>query len=93
MVISTISFVVSIYTHNKYIMMIFGILYIFPIVLNYNSSIDLIIFIGLYIALVAKFMKNDKYLRLLIMLASVFFISYNLLVFTPGGVLLEIIFL
>ena len=93
MLISTISFLVSSFTHNEKIMILFFILYIFPIALNYTSSIDIILFVGLYIMLVAKFMKNDKYLRISVMWATCCLILFNILVFTPGGVILEILFL
>lgn len=38
-------------------------------------------------------MKDDKFVRLFIMLATLFTITFNILVFTPVGVLLEVLFL
>lgn len=93
MVISMLSFLVSSFTHNKMIMVWFLLLYIFPLALNYTSAIDFVLFIALYVMLIAKFMKNDKFVRLYIMLATLFTISFNVLVFTPVWVLLEILFL
>lgn len=93
MALSTMSFLISSFTHNKKIMWVFFILYLFPILLNYSSPYDIILFIGLYIALIAKFMKKDKVLRVLFMIATLFSITFNLLIFTPTGVLLEVLFL
>lgn len=93
MLISTISFLVSSFTHNKKIMILFFILYLIPIVINYTWLVDIVLFISLYIMLFAKFMKDDKFVRLFIMLATLFTITFNILVFTPVWVLLEVLFL
>ncbi|MFP4402470.1 MAG: YgjV family protein [Candidatus Nanoarchaeia archaeon] len=43
--------------------------------------------------MIAKFFENDKYIRILIMIGTILVIIYNSLVFSPVGVLLEILFL
>jgi hypothetical protein len=93
MMISMVSFLVSSFTYNKKIMMLFFVLYLFPIILNYTSWLDVILFIARYLMLIAIFLKNDKHLRILFMWATCFTIIFNILVFTPVWVLLEVIFL
>ena len=91
--ISTFSFLVSAFTHDKRVMYLFFLFYLLPVVLNYQEASDLFIFVWLYIILFAKFQKNDKYIRLWIMLWITFVIAYNIVIFTPMWVLLEVLFL
>lgn len=91
--ISTLSFLVSSFSHNKKWMWLFFVLYPIPIIFNYTEIWDLILFFALYIVLIAKFQKDDKTVRLGIMLATLFSITYNIIIFTPMWVVLEILFL
>jgi hypothetical protein len=91
--ISMVSFLVSAYTYDKKIMLWFFILYLVPIVLNYSNLIDIILFIAMYIMLFAKFIKDDKYIRIYIMLATCFGLLFNILIWTPVWILLQILFL
>ncbi|MFT4250043.1 MAG: YgjV family protein [Candidatus Woesearchaeota archaeon] len=87
------SFITATKTTNKKFLYAFMILYILPITLNYTSWTDLVIFTGLYIGLIARFQKNDKHLRILMMIATSIVITYNAIIFTPMGVLIELVFL
>lgn len=91
--ISALSFLVSSFSHDKRWMYVFFILYLLPVTLNYTSWHDLLLFFALYIILIGKFQKNDKRIRLFIMGATLLTITYNILIFTPMGVLLEVLFL
>ena len=88
-----VAFLVSAHTHNKKVMIFFLIVFILPLIFNYTSYYDIIIFLGVYIALIAKFQKNDKTIRILTMIGTLFVIVYNAIIFTPFGVLFELIYL
>ncbi len=90
--ISFLSFLVSSFSHDKRWMYLFLILYLIPIVFNYSESRDLILFFAMYIILIWKFQSNDKIVRLSIMLGTSFVILYNVLIFTPMWVILEVLF-
>jgi Bacterial inner membrane protein len=59
----------------------------------FKDIYDLLPFISSSLVTVAAFQKNDLLLRQVMMLASMVLISYNVLIFTPVGVLLEVVFL
>lgn len=91
--LSVFSFMVSIFTHDKRVMGVFFILYLFPMFLNYTQAIDILLFLAVYFTLMAKFMKDDQSLRIIFMIASIFAISFNMLIFTPLWIVLEVLFL
>ena len=91
--LSFASFITARKTTNKKYLYFFMILYLIPILLTYDAFVDTVIFIGMYVALIARFQENDKQLRILMMVATSIIITYNALIFTPMGVLLETIFL
>ncbi|MBS9784111.1 YgjV family protein [Candidatus Gracilibacteria bacterium] len=93
LVISTLSFLVSLFSYNKKWISVFFVLYLIPILFNYKEISDILLFIAVYIMLIAKFQKDDKKIRIGIMIGCLFTITYNIIIFTPMGVLLECIFL
>lgn len=92
-VLWVLSFIISIFTHNKKILSIFFLMYIIAFWINYNEVNDIVIFLWLFIILISKFQKNDKNLRLIMMSWTCFVILYNILIFTPLWVVLESLFL
>ncbi len=93
LVISTLSFLVSLFSYNKKWISVFFVLYLIPILFNYKEISDILLFIAVYIMLIAKFQKDDKKIRIWIMIGCLFTITYNIIIFTPMWVLLECIFL
>ena len=87
------AFLVSAYTTSKKVLALFLVVFLLPLIFNYSSYQDILIFIGVYISLIAKFQKNDKLIRILTMLGTLFIIVYNIIIFTPIGVLLELMYL
>lgn len=88
-----IAFLSSAYTTNKKVLYLFLVVFLLPLVFNYSSSLDILIFIGVYISLIAKFQEDDKIIRILTMIGTIFIISYNIIIFTPFGVVLELAYL
>lgn len=88
-----IAFLVSAFTTSKKIMSFFLVVFLFPLIFNFTHYLDILIFIGVYIAVIAKFQKNDKLIRILTMIGTLFIIIYNAVIFTPFGVLLELMYL
>ena len=88
-----IAFLSSAYTTNKKVLYLFLVVFLLPLVFNYSSSLDILIFIGVYISLIAKFQEDDKIIRILTMIGTIFIISYNIIIFTPFGVILELMYL
>lgn len=87
------SFLISSFSHNKKWLYFFAIIYAIPLIFNYKEIYDLVVWAALYVMLVWKFQENDKAVRVYIMIWATLAITYNVLIFTPVGVLLECIFL
>ena len=87
------AFLVSAYTTSRQVLALFLLVFLFPLIFNYSGYQDILIFIGVYISLIAKFQKNDKLIRILTMLGTLFIVVYNIIIFTPMGVLLELMYL
>ena len=90
---SFLSSVISIFTSNKKYLYIFFILYLIPITLNYSTPTDLLIFVGIYLGLISKFQSKDEHLRIIMMIASLFVISFDIIIFSPLAIILDSIFL
>lgn len=87
------SFIFSIFSHDKRLLFIFLFLYIFTFFIAYKELYDIIIFISLSLILISKFQKNDKYLRIIMMVWTSCVILYNFVIFSPIWVVLEVTFL
>ncbi|WP_170244944.1 YgjV family protein [Pararhodospirillum oryzae] len=86
-------FVVCYYTTNKQFLILFLFLNFVSIFFTYQSSIDLIIFAGTMIFMIGNFQKNNKTMRILMMIGTSSYIYYNILIESPMAVVLEGLFL
>ena len=87
------SYVVATKTSSKKWMYFFLIITLIPFALMYSSWTDIVIFIGTYIAIIARFQENDKKLRQQMIIATAVIILYNIIIFSPKGALLVSAFL
>ena len=70
----------------------FGVIFI-GTYFTYKAPVDLLALIANIFYNVAAFQDNDKGLRWITMCGTVFFITYNYLIFSPAMIMLESIFL
>lgn len=90
---SILRFIVSYFTTDKKFMYLFLFLNTITSILLFSEIFDVVIFIGLSLIIIGVFQKNDKNMRLIMMAGTSFVIFYNILIFTPVGILVESIFL
>ncbi len=91
--IASLRYFVSIFTTQKIWMWIFMGLVCVGTYFVYKSTTDFLILIANIIFNIAAFRPKDKQLREWVMIGMPFLILYNILIFTPVGVLLEVSFL
>ncbi|MBK1663513.1 hypothetical protein CKO10_03215 [Rhodospirillum rubrum] len=91
--LTVIRFIVCYYTTNKGFLLLFMLLNVVSIFLTYQSAIDLIIFTGSMIFMIGNFQKNNKLMRILMMIGTSLYLSYNIIIASPMAVVLEGLFL
>ena len=90
---SVLRFITCYFTTNKKFLFIFIGLNTISLFFTYTEIYDLIIYIGLIVFIIGNFQKNNKLMRKLMMVGTSIVIIYNLIIFSPMGVIAESSFL
>lgn len=91
--ISVLRFITCYFTTNKKYLFIFIGLNTFSLFFTYRALSDLIIYIGLVIFITGNFQENNKLMRKLMMIGTSIIVLYNVVIFSPMGVIGEGVFL
>jgi hypothetical protein len=89
LVFSAIRFVTYYFTENKNYLYIFIVLNIISLFFTYKEIYDLIICVGTIIFIIGMMQKEDKSMREIMMISMAMAIIYNLIIFSPMGVVTE----
>lgn len=90
---SFLRFITCYFTTNKKYLFIFMALNTISLFFTYKSSIDLIIYVGIIIFMIGNFQKNNKLMRKLMMCGTSLIGLYNVIIFSPMGMIAEGLFL
>ena len=88
-----VRFICSYYSTQWYWKYIFITLFAIATAFFYKDYYDLLIFAAMSISTVSSFRKDDYSLRVLMMLATAVAILYNILILSPIGTTLQVVFL
>ena len=91
--LSVLRFITCYFTTNKKYLFLFIILNTASLFFTYKDLTDLIIYIGIIIFMVGNFQKDNKLMRKLMMVGTTIIGIYNVIIFSPMGIIKEIIFL
>lgn len=91
--LSALRFAVSIFSTDYRLKYLFIGLITIAGVVTYDELIDLIIIAVGYLSTFAVFQPNVKLMRQLMMLVTLGAISFNVIIFTPIGIMVEVFFL
>jgi hypothetical protein len=91
--ISSIRFIVSYFKPNKKYLLIFIILNTLSLFFTFKLATDFIIYIASVIIIIGNFQADNKKMRKIMMLGTFTAIIYNVIIFSPMGVVLEGLFL
>ena len=91
--ISILRFITCYFTTNKKFLFIFIGLNTISLFFTYTEIYDFIIYTGLLVFIIGNFQKDNKLMRKLMMVGTSIIIIYNLIIFTPMGVIAESSFL
>ena len=91
--VTGVRFLTSILTQHRSAMWIFLLANIVCFVLTYEAWVSWLPFVAAQLSTWAGFQPSDKTLRLVFASSTCLWITHNIIVWTPVGVLLEILFL
>jgi hypothetical protein len=86
---SVLRFITCYFTTNKKYLFIFIALNTISLFFTYKEIYDLIIYLGLIIFIIGNFQENNKLMRKLMMGGTSIIILYNIVIFSPMGVIAE----
>lgn len=90
---SVLRFITCYFTTNKKYLFIFIALNTISLFFTYKDIYDLIIYFGLVIFIIGNFQADNKLMRKLMMVGTSIITLYNIVIFSPMGVIAEGIFL
>ncbi len=86
---SVLRFITCYFTTNKKYLYIFLILNTLVLIFRYAEIYDLIVYAGLFVFIIGNFQKDNKLMRKLMMVGTFTIMIYNLIIFSPMGVVVE----
>ena len=90
---SVLRFITCYFTTNKKYLYIFILLNTVSLFFTYKALTDLIVYAGVFIFIIGNFQEDNKLMRKLMMIGTSIIIIYNLVIFSPMGVVVESSFL
>lgn len=87
--ISVLRFITCYFTTNKKYLFIFIGLNTLSLFFTYRALTDLIIYIGLVVFIIGNFQENNKLMRKLMMVGTSIIVLYNIIIYSPMGVVTE----
>lgn len=90
---SVLRFITCYFTTDKKYLYIFILLNTLALIFTYKDAYDLIVYMGIVIFIIGNFQKDNKRMRKIMMVGTSLVIIYNLLIFSPMGIIAESSFL
>ena len=87
--ISVLRFIVCYFTTNKKLLLVFLVLPTVSLCFTYQQLTDFIIYIGLIIFIIGNFQEDNKLMRKLMMVGTAIVTIYNIIIFSPMGIIGE----
>ena len=91
--ISVLRFTTAYFSSRKKYLFIFVALNTLSLFFTFKALTDLIVYIGTVIIAIANFQTSNKAMRKIMMLGTFIIIAYNIIIYSPMGVVLEGLFL
>ncbi len=91
--IAAIRFATSIFTTSKKYMSFFLACSLIATIITYSGLLSILSYIGASINTVASFCKDDKHLRITMIIGTLFWIVHNFLANSPAAIFMELLFL
>jgi len=89
LIFSAIRFITYYFTEDKRYLYLFIALNIISLFFTYKEIYDLIICTGTIIFIIGMMQKEDKLMREIMMISMAMAITYNIIIFSPMGIIAE----
>ena len=89
LLLSVLRFIVGYYSTDKKFLYIFIVLNTISLLFTYKEVYDLIIYVGTVIFIIGMFQENSVLMRKIMMISMVLAVIYNIIIFSPMGMLVE----
>lgn len=93
MLVATLRYLTSVFTTSSKAMWVFISMAVLVTVFTYEGALSLLSLTGTMFHTAGAFSKNDKRLRLLMIVGTLFWIPHNYLASSPVAVIMELLFL
>ncbi len=93
MALATVRYFLSIFTTSSLVMLVFLFSSLSILLVTFSGVISLLSFAGSGFQTIASFQKNDKTLRLLMIIGTSFWLVHNFLIHSPLAVIMEVLFI
>ncbi|WOG29512.1 YgjV family protein [Endozoicomonas sp. 8E] len=93
MTIASIRYLTSYFSSRPGVRNLFLIINGVTLFVTYESFISLVAFVGSCLQTIGAFSKDDREMRLIMMVGTVVWLSHNVLVLSPMAVVMEVLFL
>ena len=91
--IATVRYMTSYFTSHPYARTLFLSLNIMTLIFTYHSLVSVISFIGSSIQTIGAFSRDDREMRLIMMVGTLVWLVHNVAINSPMAVVMEIVFL
>jgi len=89
LIFSVLRFATCYFTTNKKYLLVFIALNTISLLFTYKSPTDLIIYVSLIIIMIGNFQADNRLMRKMMMVGTSILAIYNLIIFSPMGVIAE----
>ena len=86
---SVLRFITCYFTTKKKYLVIFLVLNTIALFATYKEIYDIIIYIGLFIFIIGNFQEDNRKMRKIMMVGTSILVLYNIIIFSPMGVIAE----
>lgn len=93
MLVATLRYLTSVFTTSRRAMTLFITLALLATICTFEGTLSVLSFIGTAFHTAGAFSKNDKRLRILMIIGTLFWIPHNYLASSPVAVVMELLFL
>ena len=91
--IATFRYMTSYFTTHSYVRNLFLCLNVVSLIATYQSFTSIISFIGSSLQTIGAFSRNDREMRLIMMVGTLVWLVHNVVVNSPMAIVMEIVFL
>ena len=93
MLLAALRYFITIFSHSKQLLLLFLSLNTIAMLLTFSGGLSLLSFAASTIQTIAAFCQHDRQLRQIMLIGTIVWLFNNILVGSPGAVIMELLFI